>query len=193
MDTNLFEDINRFAARTGWAHAPLRLFAEYGIVVFALLLLVVYVEGRHERDARRVAGSVWGGAAALVALGAGQLIGDAVSRARPYAVIPAAHVLVSRTADVSFPSDHATVAGAVAVALLVVDRRWGAIGAAFAVLMAVDRVYVGAHYPSDVVGGLALGGVVALAGAWLVLPVITRLVAHLGRTPIGLVVSAGDR
>src|SRR2546428_463519 len=72
-----------------------------------------------------------------------------------------AHVLVARTTDFSFPGDHATAVGAVAVGLLLTRRRLGIVMAAFAVLMAFARVYVGAHYPGDVVAGLALGGVTA--------------------------------
>ena len=51
------------------------------------------------------------------------------------------------TKDFSFPSDHATVAGAVAGGLGIVDRRLGRIAVGLAVLMAAARVYVGAHYP----------------------------------------------
>jgi undecaprenyl-diphosphatase len=101
-------------------------------------------------------------AAALAALGVGQLVGHAVERARPYAVMPGMHVLVSRTSDFSLPSDHATVVGAVAVGLLVCARPLGLVAAGLAALMAFARVYVGAHYPADVVAGLVLGAAAAV-------------------------------
>ena len=50
---------------------------------------------------------------------------------------------VTRTGS-SPPSDHATVVGAVAVGLLLVNRRWGIVAAIAAVVMAFARVYVGA-------------------------------------------------
>jgi len=65
------------------------------------------------------------------------------------------HVLVDKTTDFSFPSDHATVAGTDAVGLLFANRRWGIVAGALAVLVAFTRVYIGAHSPDDVLAGLA--------------------------------------
>ncbi|WP_411152829.1 phosphatase PAP2 family protein [Streptomyces sp. A30] len=64
--------------------------------------------------------------------------------------------------DWSFPSNHAAIAAAAAVALLFVSRRLGAVAVVAACVMAVSRVWVGAHYPHDVVAGVAVGAVVAL-------------------------------
>ncbi|WP_433273644.1 phosphatase PAP2 family protein [Actinosynnema sp. CS-041913] len=81
--------------------------------------------------------------------------------------------------DWSFPSNHATVAGAAAVAILWCDRRLGVVAVVVAVFAAASRVFVGAHYPHDVLAGLALGA--AVAGflplvSRVVTPVVTRRV-----------------
>jgi undecaprenyl-diphosphatase len=182
MDNSLFRWINRLANRTGWAHGLFTAYAKYGVVLFAALLVAAYLDGRQHDDLRAVAGSVWAAGAALVALGIGQLIGGAIDRARPYEAMTGVHLLVDKTTDFSFPSDHATAAGAVAVGLLLTNRRWGIVAAVLAIVMAFTRVYVGAHYPGDVIAGLALGGVAAAAGAVLVVPLLTRLAEHLSRT-----------
>ena len=182
MDNSLFRWINRLANRTGWAHGFFTSYAKYGIVLFAILLVAAYLDGRQHDDLRAVAGSVWAAGAALVALGIGQLIGGAIGRARPYEAMTGVHLLVDKTTDFSFPSDHATAAGAVAVGLLLTNRRWGIVAAVLAIVMAFTRVYVGAHYPGDVLAGLALGGVVAAAGAVLVVPTLTRIAERLSRT-----------
>lgn len=193
MDTSLYRWINRLADRTGWAHDLFTANAGYGIALFAVLLLVCYVDGRQRDDLTAVAASVWAGAAALVALGVGQLIGGAVGRARPYETMTNVHLLVDKTTDFSFPSDHATAAGAVAVGLLFANRRWGTVASVLAVLMAFTRVYVGAHYPGDVVAGLALGGIVAAAGWFTVVPVLRRLAGWLTRTPLRPLVTNAAR
>ena len=63
----------------------------------------------------------------------------------------------------SFPSGHATTAGALACALMLVFPRLQIAWFALAVLIAISRVVVGAHYPADVLAGLWLGVVVAHA------------------------------
>jgi len=186
MDNSLFRWINRLANRTGWAHGFFTSYAKYGIVFFAVLLVAAYLDGRQHDDLRAVAGSVWAGCAALVALAVGQLIGGGIDRARPYEAMTGVHLLVDKTTDFSFPSDHATAAGAVAVGLLLTNRRWGIVAAALAIVMAFTRVYVGAHYPGDVIAGLALGGAVAAAGTALVVPLLTRIAERLSRTRVRL-------
>ena len=189
MDGSIFRWINRLADRTGWAHGIFKANASYGIVVFALLLLAAYIDGRHHDDLRAVAASVWAGAATLIALGIGQIIGNAVNRARPYETMNGVHLLVDRTTDFSFPSDHATAVGAVAAGLLIANRRWGLAASVFALVMAFTRVYVGAHYPGDVVAGLALGAVAAGGAGFVVVPLLTRLAARIDSSRLGIVVS----
>src|SRR3954453_19650306 len=179
MDGSLFQAINRFAFRTGWAHGFMRFYANNGIVLFALLLLFGYLLARHRSDLDGVAGSLGACAATLVALGLGQIIGNIIDRARPYETLANVHLLVDKTTDFSFPSDHATVVGAVAVGLFFVDRWLGLAAAIAAILMAFTRVYVGAHYPGDVLAGLALGGTVAALGQIIVVPVLRRVLVHL--------------
>ena len=140
MDGSIFRWINRLADRSGWAHGVFKANASFGIALFAVLLLVAYIDGRQHADLTAVAASVWAAFAALVTLGVGQIIGGAVDRPRPYETMANVHLLVDKTTDFSFPSDHATVAGAVAVGLLFANRRWGIIATALAILMAFTRV-----------------------------------------------------
>ncbi|HQR25973.1 MAG TPA: phosphatase PAP2 family protein [Nocardioides sp.] len=175
--------VDHLSRTTPWLHAPARLYAEYGVVVFAGLLLWSWWLARREGDPAKVAAALWAPIGVLVALGVNQLLAGAVAEPRPYAVLPHTLVLVPRSADYSFPSDHAVMAGAVAVGILVVHRLLGILAAALAVLMAVTRVYVGAHFPLDVTVGLAVGALVALASYLLARPLALRLVELLARTP----------
>src|SRR6476659_4945324 len=161
-DEQWFRAVNHLADRTPWLHAPFRLYAEYGVVLFAALLLASWLLARREGDLRRTTAALWAPLGALVAIGVNQLVGAAVAEPRPYAVMAHVHVLVSRSTDYSFPSDHAVMAGAVAAGVLLAHRRLGLVAVVLAVLMALARVYVGAHFPLDVVAGLAVGAVVAL-------------------------------
>jgi len=190
MDSSLFRSINRLAIRTGWAHGVMRFYADSGIVLFAVLLVVGYLVARRNRNVGGVAATVWAGGAALVALGIAQIVGGAVNRARPYAALPNVQVLIARTTDFSFPSDHATTVGAVAVGLVFVNRRLGTVAIVAALAMAFARVYAGAHYPLDVIAGLTLGGAVAAIGYRVLVPLLTRLGAQLATSRLAPLVSA---
>jgi membrane-associated phospholipid phosphatase len=184
MDASLFRAINRLTARTGWAHPLFIAYAKYGVVVFPVLLLTGWWLARSRADIDALAVIVWAGAGAVLALGLGQLIGHAVDRARPYAVMPTAHVLITRTSDFSFPSDHATAVGAVAAGLWLANRRLGLLAAGLAVVMAFARVYVGAHYPGDAAAGLLLGAGVVVALHPIAAEILRPILARLAQSPL---------
>jgi membrane-associated phospholipid phosphatase len=182
FDDRLLLDANDLARHTGWLQPIVKAYASYGIVLFGLLLVAALVAARRSRS-RTLAAAAWAAVATLVAVGLNQPIGSAVGEGRPYARFPHLLVLATRTSDFSFPSDHAVMAGAAATGLFIVARRLGLVAAVLAVLMAVARVYIAAHYPWDVVAGLALGAAVAGLG-WLLLRVpLTALAAWLRNRP----------
>jgi membrane-associated phospholipid phosphatase len=78
-----------------------------------------------------------------------------------------------------FPSDHCVMAGAAAAGLLLFSRKIGLVAVVAALLMAFARVYVGAHYPGDVLVWLLIGAAVAILGWFLVRVPLTRAAAWL--------------
>lgn len=112
----------------------------------------------HRRVARDVA--VVGGAAWLVAQGAK----TRVKRTRPYEADGVIRLIRPPTGS-SYPSGHAAVVTAM-MSVLGADgpSLLRTVSAALSVFVAASRVYVGVHYPSDVVGGAGLG--LLLAASW---------------------------
>lgn len=191
-DAGDFLLLNRFARRTGWLHGFMTFYAEtLGVVICVVLLAVGWWLARRARDSRAMANLVWAAVGTLVAVGVNQPIVSAVHERRPYQSIPHVLLLVSRTSDYGFPSDHATMAGAVAAGLCFVNRRLGIVAWVAAALLAFARVYVGAHYPHDVVAGLFLGAAVIVVGRFIALPVLTVLVRRLTATPLRPLLAAG--
>ena len=183
MDWSAFHSINSFAAHTRWAHGFMADYAKYGIVLLALLLILGLVVSWP--NPKRLGRTVAAGVAPLVALALNQPIANAVDRARPYAAHQGVHVLIARSADPSFMSDHSVVAGAVCAGLLFVSRRLGLVALALALLLAFARVYVGAHYPGDVLAGLIFGGAIACGCVWLADRLLAPLIARLFDTSAG--------
>lgn len=163
LDTALFRQINALAGRSLALDAAMITVARYAPVIFALALVGLWLTWRPQLQR----GAAVAGGAALLALGAGQVIGMAFPRARPYEVLSGVRLLIKHSPDTSFPSDHAILVFAVAVVVWQVHRRAGAALLALAVWTSVARVFVGAHYPGDVLGGALLGTALALGVWWL--------------------------
>jgi undecaprenyl-diphosphatase len=190
VDSHLFRTVNELQTDTGWLHGTALFYAKTGGPLLLALLLLVGVAVARRVDLEHVARAGWAGLATFVAVGLNQPIVHAVDRARPYAHLHGVHLLGTPSADPSFPSDHATLAGAALAGLFLVDRRLGWIATAAGLLLSVDRVYIGAHYPADVVAGLTLGAAVAVVG-WLVLRrPLTWVVERLAATRLRPLVAA---
>ncbi|MGO4613567.1 phosphatase PAP2 family protein [Nocardia sp. 2YAB30] len=168
--------INAFARHTPWLRAVMYDYATYGVVLFAALLIAGWWLARRSGDPARMAAAIWAGVATVLAVGVNQPLVHAVGEQRPYDAVPGLLVLADRSTDPSFPSDHATMAGAAAAGLFLVSPRLGKAAVAAALLMAFARVYIAAHYPHDVIAGLVLGAAVTLIGWVLIRRGLTAVV-----------------
>lgn len=161
MDFQVYKAID--ARGPHFLHGIFRFLADDLVVVIvalvALLFLIPWRTLLYERRRAAVAATASAGLALLIA----QPIAHAIDRTRPFVAHPAqSHLLIGRSTDPSFPSDHATGAFAIAMAVWLYDRRFGAVFLALAAVVSIARVYVGTHYPGDVIGGAILGSAVAL-------------------------------
>jgi undecaprenyl-diphosphatase len=141
---------------------PLRLFALNAQYMFAALLAVLFVARGKWRSLNGRHGVVAAGFSALLALGIAHVIAEIWARPRPYAVHPGSHLFIAPSHDPSFPSDHATAAFAIAVALFLRHRKAGWLALGLATVVSIARVAVGTHYPADIAAGALIGAAAAL-------------------------------
>ena len=108
-----------------------------------------------------------------------------VSRPRPWLVIGHFENLVPEKDPNSFPSGQTNAAFAFALAVCMsAPKRWMKIAAVCAAaVMGLSRLYVGVHFPSDVLVGALTGSLCGLAGAWVVKTVWERLGPRLRKAP----------
>jgi len=172
LDFDVYRWLNGLADRHHALEEVLRFFAQDGQFLFlALLGALFFARGKwRSRNGRH--GVAAAGFSALIALGAAQLLAALWDRPRPYEAHPGdAHLLLAPSPDPSFPSDHASAAYAIAFAILLRHRKAGSLALVLATMVAVSRVALGTHYPTDVLGGAAVGG---LAAALLWAPPVRR-------------------
>ena len=92
-----------------------------------------------------------------------------VARVRPYEVIEGLECIVRKAHDWSFPSGHATNSLACAWVLFRrTEKKYGVPALVLAILISLSRLYVGIHYPTDVLAGIAIGIASAEASMWAV-------------------------
>jgi membrane-associated phospholipid phosphatase len=163
-DRSLFRILNEVPSAVASVLTPLvHLFLPAGIVI-VVVLIAGYVVAWTRSVLPVAAGAVAAGLAWVLA-NVAKVIAD---RPRPYEVVADAVLRQPPAHGTSFPSSHTAVTVAVVIALVPFLPRvlaWVAI--AYAALVGWSRVYLGVHYPLDVLAGagigMAVGGVVLLA------------------------------
>ncbi|MFF3890952.1 phosphatase PAP2 family protein [Streptomyces sp. NPDC001914] len=187
-DVDLLYDINGLAKHTPhWFDRIMEFVGEWGLLL-AMVLLIVWcwatVRRRGGSDAAAtVAALVWAPLAAGVALLVNVPIRGFVERPRPFVDHQGLDVLVGGKTDFSFVSDHATITMAMGVGLFVAHRKFGLAGLALALLEGFCRVFMGVHYPTDVIGGFALGTAVALLLSPLAMALLTPVMKAVETAP----------
>lgn len=166
FDEGWYRDVTGFAQRTHWLNGAMSLLTV--LLIVALALLVGYAGWRAWRRSERVrfAAAVWTVLGSGISVGCGLTLKQVFHEARPCLAPPHVTTVLAcpGPTDYSFPSDHTTIAAALAAGLWLIDRRLGIIGTALALLEGFSRVYLGQHYPHDVLAAFLLSSLITFGG-----------------------------
>lgn len=115
------------------------------------------------------------GVLGLCALAVGFLITNValknlVARPRPWLTVSGLTILIRKPTDYSFPSGHtcASFAAALSFYKMLPNKNWGIAAIVLATLIAFSRLYLGVHYPTDVIGGFVI--------AFLIVEILSRVI-----------------
>jgi len=177
-DLSLFRILNEVPAAAASVLTPLSQLFRPAAIIVVVVLTLVYVAARNRSVLPVATGAMAAGAAWLLARAA-KAIAD---RPRPYEVVADAVLRQQPAHGTSFPSSHTAVTLAVAIALVpFLARPLAATGIGYAVLVGWSRVYLGVHYPLDVLAGAGIG--TAVGG--MILLALGTLLRHEGRAANG--------
>jgi undecaprenyl-diphosphatase len=156
LNQKLFLAINADPATSAWLLGLGKFLAKDTLYLLPLLLVYLWFKGGDARRSLALKSVV----VTIVSLGIGTLISLIYVHPRPF-VLNLGHTYLQHSANASFPSHHATIFAAIGFCLLAAETRligWGVL--AFGVAAGWARVYMGVHFPLDILGGF----VVAYAG-----------------------------
>ncbi|MEV7344411.1 phosphatase PAP2 family protein [Streptomyces sp. NPDC093544] len=168
----------------GWLDSLVSAWSTYGLGLFAVFMVLGWWRARRvSARASLIAFAV--PLIVVVAYGVNSLFKMAVREDRPCQSLRVSTLeACPAPGDWSFPSNHAVIAAAAAVALLQVSRRLGAVAVLAACAMAASRVWVGLHYPHDVVAGVLVGTLVAMLLTTALRRIPDSLAERLTATPL---------
>lgn len=189
-DKAVFRWLNNLAGHYPFLDSMMRLLASdfFLPVVMALAVFVFWFAGRTQEERRR------GQLAFIIANGGAGFSNLVVTtfnthffRARPFIALEDVNILFTRPHDPSFPSNASAFGFALATGVFMFNKRWGIAIGILAFAFSFARVYVGAHYPLDVIGGALVGILTTWLFAKILLffsPFVNRVLDALRRVPL---------
>lgn len=152
MNYELFKAINQLAGHHPFSDGLMVFVTQKALIIYAVVLLLMWLFGKENYKYTVVYAAITG----VLGLFINFVIGHIYFEPRPF-VTHKVHLLITHAADASFPSDHTTGAFSLALAVLFRHRKIGFGMLLFAFLTGFSRIYVGHHYPFDVLGSMVVG------------------------------------
>jgi undecaprenyl-diphosphatase len=175
MDNRIFRTLNQFTGRYYFLDTLMIIISKKLRYLFALILIIMWFRNIfHKRIAS------FAGISAIITFLLTSVIKIAYFKPRPF-LEKRVNLLapVPSKKDSTFPSKHTTLAFAVAISVLFYKRTLGFILSILAFLAGLSRIWMGQHYPSDIIGSALIGSIVATcvnlsSNLWD--PLITRVI-----------------
>jgi undecaprenyl-diphosphatase len=181
MDYRVFHAINDFVRHHTWLERAFNGIETWGTILIAVAAIALWLLARPRVNDKWKLAAASALAAGALAYLVNQTIHAIWNRPRPYESHAGVYHPHAHSTDAGFPSDHASAAFGIAVAVALFDPVVGAAFLVLAALIGLGRVIVGAHYPGDVLAAAIVGAVCAFVVVRYVRPLIAFFVRGVER------------
>ena len=178
MNEAILDGINGIAGHSSALDSFARFMANDGIFVLGAILAVLGLLELRRNPRRGIQIGIAAGFAILLTAGFVLVAGHLRTEPRPFVFDHDTLLLSKHAADNAFPSDHASYTAAAGIVGILAWHRWGILVGAFIVLIGLARVFVGVHYPDDILAGWIGGGIAAVVAWFAVATLRARLPAR---------------
>ena len=142
MDWSVLHALNNFMYQHDGVEDPLLFYVNASEALFIATLAIIFLAARGTANAAWRRASLAAVLSAGLGLAVGKVISELVDRARPFVADPhGVHLFTAHAADPGFPSDHATAAFAIAVAILLRKRGWGIVALVAATVRSISAFW----------------------------------------------------
>ncbi|GAA0124971.1 undecaprenyl-diphosphatase [Clostridium sp. CTA-19] len=155
MNFKLFDLVNQLAGKSKLMDNIMIIFSKYVPIIFAIVILVLYIYGFVKKDKNTRAIAINTGVFTVLNLFLSAMIGMVYYHPRPF-VSHDVNLLFPHSPNASFPSDHSTFTMSIALGINKYSKVYGVILITLSCIVGVSRLYVGHHYPLDVIGAYIL-------------------------------------
>ncbi|MDE3024386.1 MAG: phosphatase PAP2 family protein [Acidobacteriota bacterium] len=177
MDWRLYKAIYGLSLHHHWLGSLFHAIEQASIPFMIVITLGLWLAAKPGTSRKWKLASTGALLASGLALATNRIIAAIWFRRRPFIAHHIAHPWIN-SHDASFPSDHASASFAIAFAVVMVDPLVGAVFLLLALVIAVGRLLIGAHYPGDVAAGFLIGAASATVVMRLAQPLVRFIVEH---------------
>jgi undecaprenyl-diphosphatase len=166
MNVELFRFINDFGKEHTYLNNTFIFIAEYMVFVLALIALFFWFTRSQEKRIMIISATITFALAEII----GKIAGKFHSNNQPFAELSDVNKLIEKAVDNSFPSDHTILFFSFCTTFCIYQKRWGYIWIVIALIVGISRIWVGVHYPADIL----VGALISIVSTFIVSFIIPR-------------------
>jgi undecaprenyl-diphosphatase len=167
MNVDLFRTINDFGKEYTYLNNFFIFMAEYMVFILAFIALIFWFTRREENRMMIISATI----SFILAEMMGKIAGTLHSNNQPFAELSNVNKLIEKAVDNSFPSDHTILFFAFCMTFFIYQKRWRYIWIMLALVVGISRIWVGVHYPADVI----VGAIISIFSTFIASFIVSRL------------------